>query len=112
MCAGSNFQLAVLAAARSTNVEKRVQLLATNPRLGMLSRFGRENSGAKLNKGIKTVVDARTRIRVVRRAPLGDPCVYALRGYRLCLRRADARHVLVRVQATPPATDAGSARSE
>jgi Fe2+ transport system protein FeoA len=54
----------------------------------------------------------RTRIRVVRRAPLGDPCVYALRGYRLCLRRADARHVLVRIQATPPPADAGPTRPD
>ena len=29
-------------------------------------------------------------MRVLRRAPLGDPSVYQLRGYRLCLRRADA----------------------
>ncbi|MFB3051734.1 MAG: ferrous iron transport protein A, partial [Acidimicrobiia bacterium] len=32
----------------------------------------------------------KTRIRTVRRAPLGDPTVYELRGYRLCLRRNEA----------------------
>ena len=39
-----------------------------------------------------------TRVRVLRRAPLGDPVVYELRGYRICLRRTDARRVRVRVQ--------------
>ena len=33
----------------------------------------------------------KTRIRALRRAPLGDPTVYELRGYRLCLRRLDPR---------------------
>jgi ferrous iron transport protein A len=36
-----------------------------------------------------------TAIRVVRRAPLGDPTTYELRGTRLCLRRSEARAVLV-----------------
>jgi ferrous iron transport protein A len=37
----------------------------------------------------------RTQIRVLRRAPLGDPVEYELRGYRLCLRRSDAARVRV-----------------
>ena len=37
-----------------------------------------------------------TPVRALRRAPLGDPTVYELRGYRVCLRREDA--VCVRVQ--------------
>jgi ferrous iron transport protein A len=37
-----------------------------------------------------------THIRVLRRAPLGDPSVYELRGYRLCLRRDDAALVSMR----------------
>ncbi len=37
-----------------------------------------------------------TEVRVERRAPLGDPVVYELRGYRLCLRRSEAAHVRVR----------------
>ncbi len=40
-----------------------------------------------------------TPIRVVRRAPLGDPTEYALRGYRLCLRRVDAARIWVRRRA-------------
>jgi len=36
-----------------------------------------------------------TQIEVLKRAPLGDPMVYDLRGYRLCLRRSDADRVRV-----------------
>jgi len=37
-----------------------------------------------------------TPIHVLKRAPLGDPMVYDLRGYRLCLRRSEANRVRVR----------------
>jgi ferrous iron transport protein A len=37
-----------------------------------------------------------TEVRAVRRAPLGDPVVYELRGFRVCLRRVDAARVAVR----------------
>ena len=36
-----------------------------------------------------------TPVRVVRRAPLGDPVEYELRGYRLCLRRSEALRIQV-----------------
>ena len=36
-----------------------------------------------------------TPVRVLRRAPLGDPVVYELRGMRLCLRRSEAARVTV-----------------
>ena len=36
-----------------------------------------------------------TTVEVVRRAPLGDPIEYALRGYRICLRASEARHIQV-----------------
>jgi Fe2+ transport system protein FeoA len=49
-----------------------------------------------------------TPVRVVRRAPLGDPVSYELRGYRICLRRRDAAHVLVRrAEPASPALEAG-----
>jgi Fe2+ transport system protein FeoA len=38
----------------------------------------------------------RTLVRVVKRAPLGDPTLYELRGYRICLRDREANLVLVR----------------
>lgn len=42
-----------------------------------------------------------TPIRALRRAPLGDPVSYEVRGAQLCLRRSEARHVLVRPEAGP-----------
>ncbi len=48
----------------------------------------------------------RTPIQVLRRAPLGDPVAYELRGYRLCLRRSEALRVLV--VPTDPAPPASS----
>ncbi len=44
-----------------------------------------------------------TAISVVRRAPLGDPVVYELRGYRLCLRRSEAARIRVRRRLDPAA---------
>jgi ferrous iron transport protein A len=37
----------------------------------------------------------RTEVRVVRRAPLGDPLEYEVRGTRLCLRRTEAARIRV-----------------
>lgn len=34
-----------------------------------------------------------TPVRALRRSPLGDPAVYEVRGYQLCLRDADASRV-------------------
>jgi ferrous iron transport protein A len=44
-----------------------------------------------------------TEVRVVARAPLGDPRVYEIRGSRLCLRRSEAACVRVRAVAGGPA---------
>jgi len=38
-----------------------------------------------------------TTVRLVRRAPLGDPAVYSLRGYQLCLRKTEACRIRVRI---------------
>jgi len=38
-----------------------------------------------------------TPIKVLRRAPLGDPVLYELRGYHLCLRKEDADLVQIRL---------------
>jgi Fe2+ transport system protein FeoA len=37
-----------------------------------------------------------SRVRVLRRAPLGDPVEYELRGYRICLRDSEARAIRVK----------------
>jgi ferrous iron transport protein A len=42
-------------------------------------------------------------IEVVRRAPLGDPTVFELHGYQLCLRRSES--VRVRVDLDQKATE-------
>ena len=39
-----------------------------------------------------------THVKVLRRAPLGDPVIYELRGTRLCLRRQESQRVQVRVR--------------
>ena len=44
------------------------------------------------------------RVTVIRRAPLGDPIEYRLRGYYVSLRKAEARCVLV-VPQSPDGTD-------
>jgi len=36
-----------------------------------------------------------TPVRVLRRAPMGDPVSYELRGTRICLRRTEAVRILV-----------------
>ena len=41
-----------------------------------------------------------TRVRVVRRAPLGDPLEIEVRGYHLTLRKEEAEQVVVEI--TPP----------
>ena len=45
-----------------------------------------------------------TSVRVVRRAPLGDPCEYEVRGSRLCLRRSESAQVWVEAIITPPSS--------
>jgi Fe2+ transport system protein FeoA len=37
-----------------------------------------------------------TEVRVLRRAPLGDPVAYEVRGSRLCLRQSEAKLIWVR----------------
>jgi ferrous iron transport protein A len=44
-----------------------------------------------------------TEVRVVRRAPLGDPIAFYLRGGQICLRRGEAARI--RVRALGPADD-------
>jgi Fe2+ transport system protein FeoA len=37
-----------------------------------------------------------TRVTLVRRAPLGDPAVYELRGSQMCIRRSEAGAIRIR----------------
>jgi ferrous iron transport protein A len=43
-----------------------------------------------------------TPVRALRRAPLGDPAVFELRGYRLCLRSSESSRIRLRPRGTPP----------
>lgn len=49
-----------------------------------------------------------TPIRALRRAPLGDPTVFEFRGYRLCLRQAEADQI--EIDETPKSADQEPAR--
>ena len=44
-----------------------------------------------------------TEVRVLRRAPMGDPTAFYLRGSQICLRRTEAK--LIRVRRLTPAGD-------
>lgn len=35
----------------------------------------------------------KTKVRALRRAPLGDPTIFEFRGYRLCLRQDEAEQI-------------------
>jgi ferrous iron transport protein A len=39
-----------------------------------------------------------TQVEILKRAPLGDPVVYGLRGYHICLRASEARLIRVKTE--------------
>ena len=46
-----------------------------------------------------------TRVKFVRRAPLGDPIEIEVRGYHLSLRKHEAEHLMVEAAAPNPGRD-------
>ena len=44
-----------------------------------------------------------TTLQVIRRAPLGDPVAYEIRGSRICLRATEAEQIRVHIPAAEPA---------
>lgn len=67
----------------------------------VLSVMGDDPIARRLNElGIRRGVQ----IEVIRRAPLGDPTVFELCGYQLCLRKTESARV--RVSTTAEATHA------
>jgi Fe2+ transport system protein FeoA len=44
---------------------------------------------------------AGARVEVIRRAPMGDPTVFELHGYQLCLRRSESARVQVSPTMSP-----------
>jgi len=43
---------------------------------------------------------AGTPVQALRRAPMGDPTVYRLRNYQMCLREREASRILVQIAGT------------
>lgn len=72
-------------------------------RVRVVTTIGEEDSIARRlhDLGIRVGVE----IEVIRRAPLGDPTVFGLCGYQLCLRRSESARVRVQVET---ATTAGA----
>ena len=61
---------------------------------GASARIAAVDGGSKLGRRLLDLgFVPGTEVRVVRRAPLGDPVEYELRGYRLCLRRSEALRI-------------------
>lgn len=50
-------------------------------------------------------------IEVIRRAPLGDPTVFELHGYQLCLRQSESTRVRVEAEVGNEVDEAGTTRT-
>jgi ferrous iron transport protein A len=83
-----------------------VPVAAPRPLNGSLSLADLEPGDTAVIEGVHTAAPAARRlrdlgflpntpIRVLRRAPLGDPVEFELRGYRLCLRNSEAAWIHV-----------------
>ncbi|MDW8073619.1 MAG: ferrous iron transport protein A [Nitrososphaerota archaeon] len=57
-----------------------------------------DGSGPLRRRLLDLGVVGRTGVVAVRRAPLGDPMVFRLRGYSLSLRRDEAENIVVKVE--------------
>jgi ferrous iron transport protein A len=66
--------------------------------------IGRRLADLGIRKGVE--------ITVVRRAPLGDPTVFELCGYQLCLRRSESGRIRVEPSGPASGTDATSGRRD
>ena len=55
-------------------------------------------SGPLLRRLVDMGLVIGTRVKVLRRSPLGDPVEFEVRGYNLSLRKEEARHVFVEVE--------------
>jgi ferrous iron transport protein A len=59
----------------------------TGPETGIGAAIARRLDDLGIRKGVA--------LEVIRRAPLGDPTVYELHGYQLCLRKSESSRVRV-----------------
>ena len=100
----------------STTASTTLDQIPKGQRVRVVATIGEEDSIARRlhDLGIRTGVE----IEVIRRAPLGDPTVFELCGYQLCLRRSESSRVEVTTAAAigtlapavPEAPDAPDAR--
>lgn len=78
-------------------MEKRLSELKPGER-GIIIRV--KGSGALRRRILDMGLVSGTEITVVRRAPLGDPIEFLLKGYNLSLRAEEAKHVYVQTEGT------------
>lgn len=65
-------------------------------RPGAVARVAAVDAGSRIGRRLLDLgFVPGTGVAVVRRAPLGDPVEYELRGYRVCLRRSEAMRIQV-----------------
>ncbi len=88
-------------AADATNVGVPLSSLAPGRRATVLGVDSSTPEGRRL---LELGFLPETTIRVVRRAPLGDPIAFYLRGGQICLRRSEA--ALIRVLAADAGPEA------
>jgi len=75
-------------------MEKRLSELKPGEK-GIILRV--EGSGATKRRILDMGLVRGTEIKVIRRAPLGDPVEFLLKGYNLSLRKSEGDKVYVRV---------------
>ncbi|RLI41983.1 iron transporter [Candidatus Bathyarchaeota archaeon] len=76
-------------------MEKRLSELKPGEK-GIILRV--EGSGATKRRILDMGLVRGTEIKVIRRAPLGDPVEFLLKGYNLSLRKSEGDNVYVRVE--------------
>jgi ferrous iron transport protein A len=70
-------------------------------RSGNLVRVLRVDGGDAIARRLDDLgIRAGVEIEVIRSAPLGDPTVFELHGYQLCLRRSESQRVRVELGRT------------
>jgi ferrous iron transport protein A len=81
--------------AEPTTAERGISLAGLEPGcVAVILEVDRTSSEGQRLLDLGFVPD--TEVRVLTRAPLGDPMVYCLRGTHLCLRSTEADRVRVR----------------
>lgn len=76
-------------------MERRLSDLETGEKAVIIKVVG---AGATRRRMLDMGLVRGAEITVIRRAPLGDPIEFRLKGYNLSLRREEAKNVLVEVK--------------